>query len=92
LISIVKVLSKIAQSEPLDSNPQKKEISTKALALEVIVAILRSLVDWSAELYEPPEDASSTSGLFYLLSFSFLSFSLSLSCRYCHTIRYFLLI
>jgi brefeldin A-inhibited guanine nucleotide-exchange protein len=59
--SMVKDLSKIAQSEPLNSDPEKNEVGTKTLALEVIVSVLRSLVDWSAELYEPPEDASSTS-------------------------------
>jgi hypothetical protein len=68
----VKDLSKIAQSEPSD-NESQKENTIRANALEVIVAVLHSLVDWSAELYEPPEETSSTSGTLYLFDF-FLAF------------------
>lgn len=58
---MVKDLAKVAQSGgDADVNSAQKEAALKTLALEAIVMVLKSMVEWSQELYEPP-DAAETS-------------------------------
>lgn len=49
------------------SGPAAQELKVKTLGLECLVTIMKSLVDWSKELYDQNEKENATDGIILYL-------------------------